>query len=98
MNNWLDEVAKLTDSDINKLVLANKNDMSEKRKVTKEEIEAFTKRTGIEVVEVSAKTGNGVENAFKSMIEKLISQKDKKAKKSSLIITDENRENSKCCK
>ena len=98
MNNWLDEVAKLTDSDINNLVLANKNDMTEKRTVTKEEIEAFTKRTGIEVVEVSAKTGNGVENAFKSMIEKLISQKDKKAKKSSLIITDENNRSGKCCK
>lgn len=75
LTNWLDEVAKLTENDINKLVLANKNDLNEKRKVTKEEIEEFQKKTGIEVIEVSAKTGNGVENAFRSMIEKLISQK-----------------------
>ena len=74
LNNWLEEVAKYTDNNIDKLVLANKSDLNEK-KVTKKEMEEFEKKTGIKIMEVSAKTGNGVEEAFKSMIEKLISKK-----------------------
>ena len=73
LNNWLEEVAKYTDNNIDKLILANKSDLNEK-KVTKKEMEDFEKKTGIKIMEVSAKTGNGVEEAFKSMIEKLISK------------------------
>ena len=73
LNNWLEEVAKYTDNNIDKLILANKSDLNEK-KVTKKEMEDFEKKTGIKIMEVSAKTGIGVEEAFKSMIEKLISK------------------------
>ena len=38
-------------------------------------MEDFEKKTGIKIMEVSAKTGIGVEEAFKTMIEKLISKK-----------------------
>ena len=74
LNNWLEEVAKYTDNNIDKLILANKSDLNEK-KVTKKEMEDFEKKTGIKIMEVSAKTGIGVEEAFKTMIEKLISKK-----------------------
>ena len=73
LNNWLEEVAKYTDNNIDKLILANKSDLNEK-KVTKKEMEDFEKKTGIKIMEVSAKTGIGVEDAFKTMIEKLISK------------------------
>ena len=73
LNNWLEEVAKYTDNNIDKLILANKSDLNEK-KVTKKEMDDFEKKTGIKIMEVSAKTGIGVEEAFKTMIEKLISK------------------------
>ena len=73
LNNWLEEVAKYTDNNIDKLILANKSDLNEK-KVTKKEMDDFEKKTGIKIMEVSAKTGIGVEDAFKTMIEKLISK------------------------
>ena len=73
LNNWLEEVAKYTDNNIDKLILANKSDLNEK-KVTKKEMDDFEKKTGIKIMEVSAKTGIGVEDAFITMIEKLISK------------------------
>ena len=75
LNNWLDEVGKYTGSDIDKMVLCNKADLSDKRKISKEEILGFEKKTGIKVMEVSAKSGYGIENAFKTIIEKLIMKK-----------------------
>ena len=71
----MSEVAKYTDNNISKMVLANKKDLDEKRKITKEEIQEFEKNTGIKVIEVSAKTGEGVEDAFRTMVETLIEQK-----------------------
>ena len=38
-------------------------------------IDEFMKTTGVEVKEVSAKSGKGVEEAFKYMVQKLITQK-----------------------
>ena len=57
------------------MILVNKSDLNDKRKITIDEIKGFEKKTGIKVMEVSAKTGEGVENAFKTIIEKLILKK-----------------------
>lgn len=75
MKTWLNEVANYTDGDVNKLILANKEDEVSERKVSKEAIDEFMKTTGVEVKEVSAKSGKGVEEAFKYMVQKLITQK-----------------------
>ena len=75
MKTWLNEVSNYTDSDVNKLILANKEDEVNERKVSKEAIDEFMKTTGVEVKEVSAKSGKGVEEAFKYMVQKLITQK-----------------------
>lgn len=75
LKNWLSEVSNYTDSDVNKLILANKEDEVNGRKVSKEEIEEFMKHNNVEIKEVSAKSGKGVEDAFKYMVEKLITQK-----------------------
>ena len=75
MKTWLNEVANYTDGDVNKLILANKEDEVSERKVSKEVIDEFMKTTGVEVKEVSAKSGKGVEEAFKYMVQKLITQK-----------------------
>ena len=75
LKTWLNEVANYTDGDVNKLILANKEDEVSERKVSKEAIDEFMKTTGVEVKEVSAKSGKGVEEAFKYMVQKLITQK-----------------------
>ena len=75
MKTWLSEVSNYTDSGVSKLILANKEDEVSERKVSKEAIDEFMRTTGVEVKEVSAKSGKGVEEAFKYMVQQLIAQK-----------------------
>jgi hypothetical protein len=49
--------------------------MDKDRAVSKEDIAEFEKKTGIRILEVSAKTGQGVDNAFRIIVESLISKK-----------------------
>ena len=72
---WFDEVGKYTDNDVDKVVLANKCDLEDERKVKNEEVANFEKEHGIKIMNVSAKTGEGIENAFKFIVEKLIKKK-----------------------
>jgi putative ribosome biogenesis GTPase RsgA len=58
-----------------KLVLGNKTDLNKEREVSQEDISEFERKTGIDVFEVSAKNGNQVDNAFREIVEKLISKK-----------------------
>ena len=78
INNWIDEISKYTDKDVDKLVLMNKCDLVEERQIDKNEIEKFEKDNGIKIMEVSAKTGNGIDKAFEYIIEKLIDNNEKK--------------------
>ena len=50
----------------------------EERCVKKEEIDKFEKENKIKVLEVSAKTGEGIDKSFEYIIEKLIDKNDKK--------------------
>ena len=87
INNWIDEISKYTDKDVDKLVLMNKCDLVEERQIDKNEISKFEKENGIKIMEVSAKTGNGIDKAFEYIIEKLI---DKNEKKNDIAMTLQN--------
>jgi Ras-related protein Rab-1A len=78
INNWIEEISKYTDKDVDKLILMNKCDLIEERKIDKNEISKFEKESGLKVMEVSAKTGKGVDKAFEYIIEKLIDKNEKK--------------------
>jgi Fe2+ transport system protein B len=56
-------------------VLGNKGDLDKVRAVSKEDIQEFEKKTGIKIFEVSAKTGQAVDNAFRVIVENLIQRK-----------------------
>ena len=78
INNWIDEISKYTDKDVDKLVLMNKCDLIQERQIDKNEISKFEKENGLKIMEVSAKTGNGIDKAFEYIIEKLIDKNEKK--------------------
>ena len=78
IQNWMDEIIKYTGKDVVIVIGANKVDLTEK-KVTQEDIDNFKKKKGLNVFEVSAKTGKGVEDAFKFIVETLIKKKNKEA-------------------
>ena len=78
INNWIDEIAKYTDKEVDKLILMNKCDLVEERQIDKNDISKFEKENGIKVMEVSAKTGDGIDKAFEYIIEKLIDKSENK--------------------
>ena len=79
VKNWIEEIAKYTDENtVDKIVFMNKCDLSDERTIKKDEIEKFEKENGIKVLEVSAKTGEGIDNAFEYIISKLIDKNEKK--------------------
>ena len=78
INNWIEEIGKYTDKDsVDKIVLMNKCDLVEERCIDKNEINKFEKESGIKVLEVSAKTGEGIDQAFEYVIAKLIDKNEK---------------------
>jgi ribosome biogenesis GTPase A len=71
LNDWLSDIEKLTTDNPIKLVIANKSDLEDKI-VTDADIKEFTSRTGIEIIETSAKKKFQVEFAFEKMTKLLI--------------------------
>ena len=78
INNWIGEISKYTDKDVDKLILMNKCDLVKERQIDKNEISKFEKESGLKIMEVSAKTGNGIDKSFEYIIEKLIDKNEKK--------------------
>ena len=78
INNWIEEISKYKDKDVDKLVLMNKCDLVQERQIDKNEISKFEKESGLKIMEVSAKTGNGIDKAFEYIIGKLIDKNEKR--------------------
>ena len=104
IQNWINEVTVYTGNDVVIICLGNKNDL--KKEIDKKEIIDFKKNTNLEILNVSAKTGEGVEEAFKHIIELLIKKKmenkddneSKLAESRTKLNTQEGtKENDGCC-
>jgi small GTP-binding protein len=103
VDDWINEVIKLTGENILFFVGGNKFDLSNKE-VSNMDIEIFKKKKKLNVFVLSAKSGFGIENAFKEIIECLVNNcegnKDKiKRDEFSLQIEKANFEKKKrvCC-
>jgi len=76
LNHWIDEAKRYAPENAQKLIVATKNDLTEKRVVKKEDIENFCKKEGLTYVETSSKSGEGVETVFQKLTEAIMKQKD----------------------
>lgn len=76
VNYWYDELIKNTDMKPYITLIGNKID-SPHRVVTTEEAEQYAQKYGFQYVEVSAKTGANVYNAFKTIIQTIYDNMDK---------------------
>ena len=97
LNNWIDEIAKYTDKDVDKLILMNKCDLVEDRVIDKSEMNKFEKENGIKIMEVSAKTGDGIDKAFEYIIQKLIENNEKKNSNTLTLQGGNNNNKQGCC-
>lgn len=64
---WLDEIKEKGNKNMKLIILGNKNDLKDIRQVTEKEIEEFKNRNGLKVIETSALSGEGINEAFEEM-------------------------------
>eukprot|EP00010_Vexillifera_abyssalis_P009014 CAMPEP_0201545884 /NCGR_PEP_ID=MMETSP0173_2-20130828/2303_1 /ASSEMBLY_ACC=CAM_ASM_000268 /TAXON_ID=218659 /ORGANISM="Vexillifera sp., Strain DIVA3 564/2" /LENGTH=215 /DNA_ID=CAMNT_0047954417 /DNA_START=9 /DNA_END=656 /DNA_ORIENTATION=+ len=77
MSSWMQEIRAQADSNVVVLLVGNKSDQEENRQVPQEEAANFALHNGIGFVEVSAKTGQSVNEAFIEVCECVLSSWEK---------------------
>ncbi|GFY82006.1 similar to RAS 5 [Actinidia rufa] len=64
---WLSEIDRYANENVNKLLVGNKSDLTTNRVVSYETAKAFANEIGIPFMETSAKDATNVEQAFMAM-------------------------------
>ena len=72
LQGWIDNVNKVKDNTVGFpfIILANKVDLAEERKISHEEGKAFADKLNIPYFETSAKTGEGLQEAFQFLFKR----------------------------
>ncbi|ESO08175.1 hypothetical protein HELRODRAFT_75117 [Helobdella robusta] len=78
IKNWIRNIEEHATSDVEKMILANKCDMVERRQVTKEQGQALALENGVKFMETSAKASINVEEAFITLARDIKIKMDKK--------------------
>ena len=85
MDSWLDEIEKNCNKKEYKILIGNKYDLEDKRKVSYQEAKDFATNKGMKYIETSAKTDYKVKEAFElisqDLIDVLINEKREKEEK-----------------
>jgi Ras-related protein Rab-1A len=110
IKDWMDDINKYTDDNPIKLVVGNKNDLSDQRQVSQLDINNFKQQTGIPVMEASAKNSYKINEIMETMTRMLISKKtrigglnndnntpNEKEKIKLSDRNDKNEQNQECC-
>ena len=110
LNEWIESYYKYSNPDVEKnvVLIGNKCDLVEERKVTQEEIETFIKDNNIIYFETSAKDGKNIDESFYHIAEILMKQNENKenelVKRNDIIKNENLKENTeviigknKCC-
>ncbi len=71
---WMKEIIQYSTNDPIIMVISNKADQKEKRTVSIEEGRSYAREQGAMYIETSAKTQQGIEQAFEELIEKIIDE------------------------
>ena len=72
LNKWIDRVKECHDiSQFPIIIIGNKNDLEDKREVSKDEAQKFADTYHFPYFETSALTGKGVKEAFSTLIQKV---------------------------
>ncbi|TNV75515.1 hypothetical protein FGO68_gene4272 [Halteria grandinella] len=74
VGNWVAELEKNSSDNISKILMGCKSDLVERREVSFEEGQKLAESFGMQYVETSAKTGEGVEEAMKIFTKEIFSK------------------------
>ena len=78
LNTWLIEIEKNASKNVNKILVGNKCDMENERKVTVEQGKEFADQYGMKFFETSAKDSINVSDAFVLMTKEIMKNTGKK--------------------
>ena len=104
IRNWITEIDKFGKQGVLKVIVGNKLDMENNRKITKEVAENLALKYGIKLWEVSAKDNTNIEEMFLDTIKTLLEKNSKIISEGSSMATNiqlnknvKNKKNKKCC-
>ena len=72
LNSWLNEIEKNANKNVYKLLIGNKCDLEDKRKVSYQEGKDFATSNGMQFIETSAKADTKVKEAFELLTQEII--------------------------
>lgn len=72
---WLQQLEQHGDAAVQRILVGNKSDLEELRKVSRAEGEALAKKFNMDFFETSAKTGQEVDEAFLCITDKVVAQR-----------------------
>ncbi len=104
LEKWLQETRQFASQQICITLVGNKTDLNKKRAITREEAEEFAKEFDLTYIETSAKTADGVDEAFMGTAER-ISKKAGITRKTTNVageggevkLDDKKKKSSNCC-
>ena len=97
LNYWIDSIknnSNLDNKNLPAIILGNKIDLQH-REVSKEDAENFAKINNYDYYEVSAKTGKGIDESIKILIQKVMAINKEDNKRKSIIIEKEDKKTDK---
>lgn len=72
LSSWLDDVQKYSMNYINIVLIGNKCDLPDYREISKDQAENFAKKHNLTYFEVSAKTGQNIDDVFSCISDSII--------------------------
>ena len=102
LNLWLKEIEKNASKNVYKILVGNKNDLEDKRKVTFQQGKDFADINGMKFFETSAKESVNVQEAFLTMTKEIINSNKKFNIKNSFLVDSKKKgkdlnSKGKCC-
>ena len=78
LTSWLIEIEKNANKNVNKILVGNKSDLENERKVSMEQGKGFALQHGMKFYETSAKNSYNVFDSFQTLAKEIIKDKNKK--------------------
>ena len=88
VKDWLEEINKYTDNKPIKLIVGNKCDLNSDKKISDFEMNSLRQKTGLDIIEVSAKNSIRITDMMELITKKLIERTKNPDSKEDNITTD----------
>lgn len=76
VNYWINSIKTTARKNVSILIIGNKSDLNDMREVTTEQGKEFAAKNGIDYLETSSKMQIGVDEAFETLVKKILEQRE----------------------